>query len=54
MPVGARDDARVQHGRFPGVGKGLRALNIKKIDELKTVTGPARARISITIPYVHV
>ena len=23
MPVGARDDARVQHGRFPGVGKGL-------------------------------
>ena len=24
MPVGARDDARVQHGRFPGVGKGLK------------------------------
>ena len=28
MPVGARDDARVQqqHGRFPGVGKGLNVL----------------------------
>ena len=27
MPVGARDDARVQHGRFPGVGKGLSVMH---------------------------